>query len=303
MHIIEAQQFDQAALIELFELADFMEKLCNNGNANFLARKIMATLFYEPSTRTRLSFEAAMIRLGGHVITTENASEFSSAAKGETLEDTIRVIHHYADVIVLRHKESGAARRASQVSTVPIINAGDGPGQHPTQALVDVYTIKRELRAFDGISIALVGDLANGRAVRSVAYLLAKFPIRKIYFVAPDIVRMKDDIKEYLQRHHVEFSETDSLLDVVGVVDVIYQTRIQRERFEGRIDDFNAVYGKYVINQETLKHMRKGAIILHPLPRVNEITFDVDTDSRAAYFRQAQYALFMRMALLKTVLS
>jgi len=260
-------------------------------------------VFYEPSTRTRLSFESAMMRLGGRVISTENAREFSSAAKGETLEDTIRIVDGYADVIVLRHYESGAAERAARVSSVPIINAGDGPGQHPTQALLDLYTIEKELGHVDGISIAMVGDLANGRTVRSLCYLLAKYKDVKMYFVAPDVVRMRDDIKEYLKRHRIPFYEEEDLKEVASKVDVIYQTRIQKERFGDRIEDYERARGVYIINHEILDAMKPDAIIMHPLPRVDEIAPEVDEDPRAAYFRQAQNGLYIRMALLKMVLT
>lgn len=302
-HIIRAQQFDRELLSRIFSEAREMEEVARKGGSDILSGKVMATVFYEPSTRTRLSFESAMMRLGGRVISTENAREFSSAAKGETLEDTIRIVDGYADVIVLRHYESGAAERAARVSSVPIINAGDGPGQHPTQALLDLYTIEKELGHIDGISIAMVGDLANGRTVRSLCYLLAKYKDVKIYFVAPDVVRMRDDIKEYLTRHRVPFREEDDLKEVASKVDVIYQTRIQKERFGDRIEDYERARGVYIINHEILDAMRPDAIIMHPLPRVDEIAPEVDEDPRAAYFRQAQNGLYIRMALLKMVLT
>ena len=263
----------------------------------------MATLFYEPSTRTRLSFESAMRRLVGEVVTTESAREFSSAAKGETLEDTIRIVEGYADVIVLRHYESGSARRAADVASVPILNAGDGPGQHPTQALLDVYTIQKEIGRLDGISVAMVGDLANGRTVRSLAYLLAKYDDVKLYFVAPEVVRMKDDIKEYLQRHGVWFEEREDFLEVARKVDVIYQTRIQRERFGDRIQDYEKARGQYIVDSRVMEALPKSGVVMHPLPRVDEILQEVDTDPRAAYFRQAHNGLYIRMALLRMVLA
>jgi aspartate carbamoyltransferase catalytic subunit len=303
-HVIEAQQFDRDLLAEIFAVAREMEDVVQHYGSNILNRRVMATLFYEPSTRTRLSFESAMKRLGGEVITTENAQEFSSAAKGETLEDTIRIVAGYADVIVLRHFQSGASLRASQVAQVPIINAGDGPGQHPTQALLDVYTINREIGRLDGISVAMVGDLANGRTVRSLSYLLAKYDDVKLYFVAPAVVRMKDDIKEYLARHNVFFEEEEDLLRVISEADVIYQTRIQRERFGDRSADYEQARGKYIIDRSVLERMKKGAIVMHPLPRVDEINAaEVDGDARAAYFRQAHNGLYIRMALLKMILA
>ncbi len=301
-HIIRAQQFNRDILAEVFSVAKEMEEIVKQGGSDLLRRKIMATVFYEPSTRTRLSFESAMRKLGGEVITTENAREFSSAAKGETLEDTVRIVDSYADVIVLRHYESGAAERAAKVSSVPIINAGDGPGQHPTQALLDLYTIEKEIGHLVGLSIAMVGDLANGRTVRSLCYLLAKYNDVKIYFVAPEVVRMKEDIKNYLTEHNVSFVEESDLKAVASQVDVIYQTRIQKERFGDRIEDYEKARGQYIIDKSILDIMKKDAIIMHPLPRVDEIRPEVDADSRAAYFRQARNGLYIRMALLKMVL-
>lgn len=302
-HIVEAQQFDRATMAQIFEVAREMEQVVQHYGSNLLARRVMATLFYEPSTRTRLSFESAMTRLGGDVVTTESAQEFSSAAKGETLEDTIRIVAGYADVIVLRHFENGASGRAAAVSPVPIINAGDGPGQHPTQALLDVYTIQREIGRLDGISIALVGDLANGRTVRSLCYLLAKFENPHIYFVAPSVVQMRDDIKDYLQRHHIGYEDASDLAEVAAKADVIYQTRIQRERFGDRIGEYEEARGQYVIDRSILDCMQEHAIVMHPLPRVDEIVAEeVDGDPRAAYFRQAHNGLYIRMALLRLVL-
>ena len=301
-HVIEAQQFSREVMKGIFDRTREMEQVVSRYGANILNRRIMATLFYEPSTRTRLSFEAAMYRLGGEVITTESAREFSSAAKGETLEDTIRIVEGYADVIVLRHYESGSAQRAADVAGIPIINAGDGPGQHPTQALLDVYTIQKEIGRLDGIRVALVGDLANGRTARSLAYLLTKYEDVKLYLVAPDMVRMKDDIKAYLAEHGVAFVEEEDLMKVMADVDVVYQTRIQRERFGDRIADYEAVRGKYIIDPATMAALSADAIVMHPLPRVDEIDSAVDKDPRAAYFRQAHNGVYIRMALLQMVL-
>ncbi|KNA10177.1 hypothetical protein SOVF_146850 [Spinacia oleracea] len=301
--VLEAQQFDRETLSAIFEVAREMERVEKNSvGSQILKGYLMATLFYEPSTRTRLSFESAMKRLGGEVLTTENAREFSSAAKGETLEDTIRTVEGYADIIVMRHFESGAARRAAETAGIPVINAGDGPGQHPTQALLDVYTIEREVGKLDGISVALVGDLAYGRTVRSLAYLLAKYNDVKIYFVAPDVVRMKDDIKEYLTSKNIQWEESADLMEVASKCDVVYQTRIQRERFGERIDLYEEARGKYIVNRNVLNVMQKHAVVMHPLPRLDEITVDVDQDPRAAYFRQAKNGLYIRMALLKLLL-
>lgn len=301
-HVLEAQQFSRDVMNEIFDVTREMEHVVSRYGSNILNRRIMATLFYEPSTRTRLSFEAAMYRLGGEVITTESAREFSSAAKGETLEDTIRIVEGYSDVIVLRHYEGGSARRAADAASVPIINAGDGPGQHPTQALLDVYTIQKEIGRLDGIHVALVGDLANGRTARSLAYLLTKYEGVKLYFVAPNVVRMRDDIKGYLTEHGVVFEEEEDLMSVMSKVDVVYQTRIQRERFGDRIEDYERARGKYIIDVETMSALSENAIVMHPLPRVDEIDPAVDTDPRAAYFRQAHNGVFIRMALLQMVL-
>ena len=301
-HVIEAQQFDKDLLSKIFAVTKEMEEVVSRYGSNILSRRIMATLFYEPSTRTRLSFEAAMRRLGGGVVTTESATEFSSAAKGETLEDTIRIVEGYSDVIVLRHFESGAAKRAADVASVPILSAGDGPGQHPTQALLDVYTIKKEIGRLDGIKMAMVGDLANGRTVRSLAYLMTKYADVKLYFVAPDVVRMKDDIKEYLTRSGVWFEERKDLMSLVKEVDVVYQTRIQRERFGDRTEDYEKARGSYIIDASVMEALPQHARVLHPLPRVDEIDPEVDSDPRAAYFRQAHNGLYIRMALLQMVL-
>lgn len=301
-HIIEAQQFDVSTLTHLFQVAKEMEKVVARGGITDYRNRVMATLFYEPSTRTRFSFETAMHRLGGAVISTENAAEFSSVAKGETLEDTIRILNGYADVIVLRHKEVGAAKRAAAVSRVPIINAGDGPGQHPTQALLDLYTIRMEIGTMDGLRIAMVGDLAQGRTVRSLAYLLSKFQDVRMFFVAPPLLKMKEDILGHLKERNVWYAEGTDLEKVLPEVDVVYQTRIQKERFGDRIADYERCRGLYIINAHSLRLMRPKAIVMHPLPRLDEITMEVDSDPRAAYFRQAQNGLYVRMALLSLVL-
>lgn len=300
-HVIESQQFSRPLLDEIFERADQMRSDPHRA-AGRLQGRIMAALFYEPSTRTRLSFESAMLRLGGRTMGTDNAREFSSAAKGETLEDSIRIVSGYADVIVLRHSEEGAARRAAAVSDVPVINAGDGPGQHPTQGLLDLYTIRDELGRLDGIRLALVGDLANGRTARSLAYLLSKYRDVEVVFVAPPAVAMRDDIKSHLDEHGVRWREQTSLDEVLPEVDVVYQTRIQKERFS---DDaaYQAVKGVYRIDAQLMELLPRTSILLHPLPRVDEIASEVDADPRAAYFRQARNGVQIRMALLDMVLS
>src|SRR6266566_3105184 len=246
-HVIESQQFSRSLLEELFLRSDEIKREPHHFIGR-LAGQVMAALFYEPSTRTRLSFEAAMLRLGGSTMGTDNAREFSSAAKGETLEDSIR-----------------------------IVNGGDGPGQHPTQALLDLYTIRAEISKIDGVRVAMVGDLANGRTVRSLTYLLSKFKDIKIWFVAPPQVAMRDDLKAHLTEHKVPWVETEDLDAVLPEVDVVYQTRIQKERFTDQ-KAYQALKGIYRIDNRALGLMRKYAIVMHPLPRVDEIAPEVDAD-------------------------
>jgi aspartate carbamoyltransferase catalytic subunit len=298
-HLYESQQFTPEILSELFATAD---KIKSNPFqfSEALHGKLLASLFYEPSTRTRLSFESAMLRLGGEVLGTENAKEFSSAIKGESMEDSIRIIGSYADCIVMRHNEIGAAARAAKVSPVPMINAGDGSGQHPTQALLDVYTIKTELGRLNNFTIAMVGDLAHGRTVRSLCYLLTKFGNSvQIIFVSPPHLKIGEDIKEYLTKHKIHFEESDALNKALTESDIVYMTRIQKERMSP--EQYEAAKGKFVINEENLKLVRPKARILHPLPHVEEIVLPVEveqTDPRVAYFRQAKNGLYTRMALL-----
>ena len=297
-HIVESQQFDPLFLAELFGKA---ESLRLNGYPGSLSRSILASLFYEPSTRTRFSFEAAMHRLGGSVVTTENAKEFSSFAKGESLEDTIRIIGGYADIIVMRHYEIGAAKRAAEISTVPVLNAGDGAGQHPTQALLDLFTLHRKFGRLDSLRVAMVGDLKYGRTVRSLAYLLAKYKDVRLVFVAPAVCRMHEDIKGYLDRQGVAWEENDKLDAVLPLVDCVYMTRIQKERFLD-LREYHEANNLYRITPESLERMRRDAIVMHPLPRVGEIDPAVDSDPRALYFEQARNGLWIRMALILYVL-
>jgi len=301
-HITEARQFKREWLEKyFFSLVRDMEKIVKEGGSDILEGKRMISFFYEPSTRTRCSFEAAMTLLSGKVIfSTENARQFSSVSKGETLEDTIKILNGYhPDVIVLRADEEGMAQRAAKVSRVPIINAGDGGGEHPTQALLDIYTIQKELGRIDGISVALVGDLSQGRTVHSLSYLLSKFSGIEIYFVSPASLKIRDEIKNYLKKQNVSFSEETDLRKVAPLVDIIYQTRIQKERGSS----IAGSEGFYIVNREILNLMKKESIIMHPLPRVDEISPEVDKDPRAAYFRQAENGLYVRMALLQMLLS
>ncbi|MGC2182165.1 MAG: aspartate carbamoyltransferase [Terriglobales bacterium] len=294
-HVIESQQFTVPLLMELFDRARGMERVVARGGSLEYQNRIMATLFYAPSTRTRLCFEAAMHRLGGRVLSTEHAQAFSSAIEGEQVEDSIRIIGGYSDVIVIRHYQAGGAERATQVSPVPVINAGDSEGgQHPTQALLDLYTIYRE-RPLDGLSVAIIGELDKGRTGRSLAYLLAKFERVKIFFVSPPELQMKPDILSYLDEHGVRYELEPDMDRVIGEVDVVYQTRIRPERTNGSLQ-------QYAINSALLPKMKPDALILHPLPRTVELDESVDQDPRALYFRQAQNGLYVRMALLTLLL-
>lgn len=297
-HIVESQQFTVPRLLELFERTELMKKIVARGGTRDYDNKIMASLFYKPSTRTRFSFEAAMYRLGGKVLTTEQAQAFSSEISGESLEDTIQIISNYSDAIVLRHHEEGGAKRAAAVSPVPIINAGDGSGgQHPTQALLDLYTIYHECKTLNGLSVAFIGALDNGRTVRSLAYLLSKFDRVKLYFIAPPELQIKKDILEHLDEKGISYQLSDNAGDILDKVDVVYQTRIEHERLQDKQLDLS----RYNIDIEVLKRMKYNSIIMHPLPRSVEISPAVDNDPRAAYFRQTQNGLYVRMALLTMV--
>ncbi|HWR17554.1 MAG TPA: aspartate carbamoyltransferase [Terriglobales bacterium] len=296
-HVVESQQFTVPLLMELFDRTRQMEKIVARGGTLDYQNKILATLFYEPSTRTRFCFEAAMHRLGGRVLSTEHARAFSSEMDCEQVEDSIRIIGGYSDVIVIRHNEEGGARRAAQVSPVPVINAGDGNGgQHPTQALLDLYTIYRE-RPLNGLSVAFIGELDRGRTARSLAYLLAKFDRVKIFFVAPPEVQIKPDILDYLDRHGVPYELESEIDRVVGEVDVVYQTRIRPDRVPVML-----ALKKFAIDASALARMKPDAMILHPLPRTVELDKTVDDDPRALYFRQAKNGLYVRMALLTLLL-
>ena len=298
-HVVEVGQFNRDEVERLFAEANRL-RLLEHGHRS-LAGRILATIFYEPSTRTRLSFESAMLRLGGQVISTENAREFSSAIKGESIEDTVRIVSGYADAIVIRHYEQGAAARAASVSRVPILNAGDGPGEHPTQALLDLYTIRHELGRMDGLRIALVGDLRFGRTARSLALLTCLTEDSELIFVSPPEVPMGNDIRRILDANSVKYRDETDLSGVLQDVDVVYQTRIQKERF-ATPEEYEAARGVYVLDQSSYDRLNPSAIVLHPLPRVDEISTDVDADPRSAYFRQAHNGVFIRMALLESVI-
>lgn len=299
-HLVSVNQLDRKALLELCSLAGKMKKMLPDASRSIQPYKRVATLFYEPSTRTRLSFEAAAQNLGMDIISTENAMQFSSAAKGETLEDTIRVVGGYCDAIVIRHPETGAAEKAASVSTVPIINAGDGTGEHPTQALLDLFTIKSELKKIDGIKVALIGDLLNGRTVHSLVRILAHFKNVELYFISPSELSMPKNVLDQIKG--VKFHILNSLDSILEIADVFYVTRIQKERFTDQ-SEYQKFAGIYCITAELLNKMKNNAIIMHPLPRVGEIDPIVDNDPRAAYFRQAENGLYMRMAILSYLLA
>jgi aspartate carbamoyltransferase catalytic subunit len=300
-HILDVGQFSRAELEALFTEADSMERLIAHGGSRALGGRVMATLFYEPSTRTRLSFEAAMIRLGGAMLSVENATASSSAVKGETIEDTVRIVQNYADLIVLRHYEAGASHRAAAVATVPIVNAGDGKREHPTQALLDIYTIRQEVGRLDGLTVGIVGDLAHGRAANSLAHCLMRFRDIRLYLIAPPELQFDDDMMAELRTGGLEVAQVTRLEEVAGELDVVYMTRVQRERFEAP-SLYERLRGSYGIDPAMLRRLKNTAVILHPLPRLDEIHPEVDNDPRAAYFRQARHGLTIRMALIYHVL-
>lgn len=266
---------------------------------NDLDGAIVASLFFEPSTRTRLSFESAALRLGGKVISVANASS-TSMKKGETLDDTIRIIEKYADILVMRHPKEGAAAEAIKITTKPFLNAGDGANQHPTQALLDMYTMQREMGKIDGLTIAFVGDLKFGRTVHSLLYILAQYKVKKILFISPDQLKVPNEYLNMLKKAGIEYLEDSELNKHMPEIDVLYMTRIQQERFEN-LEEYYVLKGVYVLNAEIVKSGKPGMRVLHPLPRIDELTTDVDPLDQAAYFRQAENGVYMRMALLKNL--
>ncbi|MCK4937409.1 MAG: aspartate carbamoyltransferase [Methanosarcinales archaeon] len=297
-HILSMKDFTIDEIDFILESAVKLETLARGGKSDLLAGNILALLFYEPSTRTRMSFETAMLRLGGSVLNL-GSKEASSVVKGETLADTIRVISTYSDAIVLRHPSEGSARMAAEFASVPIINGGDGAGHHPTQTLLDLYTIKKESH-LDNLDIAIVGDLKYGRTVHSLAYALSLYGAN-ITFVSPPQLKMPDQIKGDLKAMGARVSETENLDEVLGNVDVLYMTRIQKERFPDPTE-YNKVVGAYKITGEHLENVREDMIFMHPLPRVYEIDSSVDGSTHARYFEQSFYGVPIRMALLTIVL-
>ena len=300
--IISVKQFERGDLEYVFGVAHEMRGMVERvGTFDLLKGKILANLFYEPSTRTSSSFTAAMERLGGSVIPI-NEVRYSSVSKGESLPDTVRTLECYADVIVLRHPETGSAAIAAKAARKPVINAGDGIGEHPTQALLDTFTIFEELSAgsVDGMTVTMLGDLKYGRTVHSLARLLSLFNVR-INYVSPEILRMPREVMGEVGAKGIPQAEFHSLTDALPETDVLYVTRVQKERFEDPAD-YEKVKGAYVIDPEIMKSAKQDMIVMHPLPRVGEISVDFDEDPRAAYFRQMEYGLYVRMALLAMVL-
>ena len=298
--ILSVSQFDRDDLETIFEVAHEMYGIVERiGSFDLLKGKILTNLFYEPSTRTSSSFVAAIERLGGSVVQINNVT-YSSVSKGETLEDTVRTMESYTDAIVLRHPEKGSAARAAAAATKPVINAGDGPGEHPTQALLDAYTIREEMGTMDGLSVTMLGDLKYGRTVHSLAKLLSMYDV-KINYVSPEILRMPESLVAEVGSAGIEQHETSDLDEVLAATDVLYVTRIQKERFEDPAE-YDMVKDSYVITPQTLTGAKERMAVMHPLPRVGEISTDVDADPRAAYFRQMEYGMYVRMALLALVL-
>ena len=299
-HLIDPLDFTLEETTRLMDLAD---RIARDPAAyqDVAARKKLATLFYEPSTRTRLSFEAAMLNLGGKVLGFPDAG-VSSAAKGETVADTIRVVSCYADIAAMRHPKEGAPLRASRYSRIPVINAGDGGHSHPTQTLLDMLTIRRRKGRLDRLTIGFCGDLKFGRTVHSLIKSLARYEGMKFVLISPEELRVPDYIiHEFLEPRGIEFVETRSLEQAMPELDILYMTRVQRERFFNE-EDYVRLKNSYVLTEAKMNLARPDMAVLHPLPRVNEITLDVDDDPRAAYFEQAQNGVYMRMALIMTLL-
>lgn len=298
--ILRADQLTLQEINLVLDTAARFESVVQSGGRLLnMAGQVLATLFYEPSTRTRLSFESAMFRLDGQVLSVAEAKTSSSAAKGETLFDTGKMIEGYCDIAVIRHPVVGSAQELADGASVPVINGGDGTGQHPTQALMDLYTIRKEKGRVEGLTVALAGDLKNGRTVHSLSILLSHFGIR-FYFVAPQLLAMPAGITADLRKRGVEIVETPDLLEAVAQSDILYMTRIQKERFADQAE-YERLKGSYVVDATTVQAARPGLTIMHPLPRVDEIAKQVDSYAGAAYFRQAANGVPVRMALIALV--
>jgi aspartate carbamoyltransferase catalytic subunit len=297
--LIEPGNFSLEELAGLFTLAERIE--ADQGCLRESCRgRLLATLFFEPSTRTRLSFEAAMLRLGGSCLGFAEPGS-SSAAKGESLADTVKTVSCYADAIVMRNPKEGAALLASRYSDVPVINAGDGGHHHPTQTLTDLLTIRRLRGTIGGMTVGFCGDLRFGRTVHSLAMALARYPGVRMVFISPPELTVPEYITRGLREGGIEFTETDRLERVMADLDVLYMTRVQRERFFNE-EDYIRLKDSYILTAEKMEAARKDMIILHPLPRVNEIALEVDADPRAVYFKQAKYGMYVRMALIASIL-
>ncbi len=297
--VISARDFSRKELEELFEVAKYMEKYAKS-RVNFLKGKILATAFFEPSTRTRISFEVAMKKLGGDVVGFWGP-EGTSVEKGETLADAVRMLDAYSDIIVVRHKYEGAAKLAAEVAESPVINGGDGGFNHPTQAMLDVYTIWREFGTVDGLRVGLVGDLRHARTINSLLEIFTNFNV-EISLVSPDFLRPRTETIDYIHSRGVKYSFHTSLEEVIHTLDVLYVVRIQKERFIDPLE-YERVKGSYRVTQETLKNAKKNLILMHPLPRVDEIDYRVDYTPHARYFKQAALGVPLRMALIYLIIS
>ncbi len=298
--ILSTKQFDKEMLLGLFGEAMAMEKVIEDGGNDLLKGKVLASIFFEPSTRTRFSFETAMLRLGGSVVSNPDMERNSSVKKRETLHDTGKVISQMVDVIAMRHPEKGSVAELATGSDVPVLNAGDGSGDHPTQGLLDLYTIWKHFGGLDGLTVGMVGDLKFGRVPHADADLLSHFGV-KFVFVAPEALMMPREIVADLKAAGCEVVETESLDDVIGEMDVIGMTRVQEERFDSSAE-YEKYAGRYILDPDLMEKAKGDAMILHPLPRVDEIDVLIDSDPRAKYFEQVANGVAVRMALLKKVL-
>ena len=299
-HLIDPMDFSICELDEIFKLAQ--EIIAEPKRFSHMCDgKILAALFYEPSTRTRFSFEAAMMRLGGNILGFSEPNS-SSASKGETLADTIKMVSIYADVIAMRHPKEGSARVASKYSSVPVINAGDGGHQHPTQTLTDLLTIKILKKKLTGHTIGICGDLKYGRTVHSLIKAMSRYENIKFILISPKELKIPEYIKEeILSKNNIEFKEVERLEEVISELDILYMTRIQKERFFNE-EEYLRLKDSYILDLEKMNVAKDDMIVMHPLPRVNEIAMEVDDDSRAAYFKQAEYGMYVRMALIVKLL-
>jgi len=299
-HLLDPSDFSIEELSEIFDLADSII----NDPVSFSEKckgKILATLFYEPSTRTRFSFEAAMLRLGGQVIGFSEPNS-SSVAKGESIADTIRTIACYADIAVMRNPKEGAPRIASMYSSIPVINAGDGGHQHPTQTLTDLLTIRSVKNSLENLTVGCCGDLKFGRTIHSLIKALGRYKNNSFVLISPKELKVPEYIlNEVLIKNNIQFKQVEKLEDVISQLDILYMTRVQRERFFNE-EDYIRLKDSYILDNEKMKNARQDMIVLHPLPRVNEISYEIDNDPRAFYFKQAKYGMFVRMALIMKLL-